>query len=121
MSDVLTVEAIIQEVRDRGLTLRVEKGEPRLKGPREQMTPALIAVLIRRRNEIIQWLTPPHIIHWLTQDDIPIHTMPDRNQYIPIGAVKWQLSIDGDKWRPLSELPPEWGIIPRPITGKSEK
>ena len=49
----------------------------------------------------------PDMIEWRAGNHI-LRTLPERPR-APHGALGWRLPAETD-WRPLKDLPPEWGI-----------
>jgi hypothetical protein len=58
MVTLLTLDMVLDEVKARGLAVEVINGVPRLRGPREMMTSALLDALKARRAEVIARLGP---------------------------------------------------------------
>lgn len=98
------LEALLKAVDGRGLVLRLdEDGQPRVSGPRDQLTPALLAALKAFRREIIERLggkpapapAPPPPREWLWKGGCRYTEQPDDAGYSqpawhPVGAWWWR-------------------------------
>lgn len=58
---MLTVEKIFEIVADRGLKIVLQNGQPRLQGPKEEMTGALVAALRAHRLAVIAKVDPQKV------------------------------------------------------------
>lgn len=68
----MTLDETIHLLHERGLSIRVEGGKPRLSGPKEACTSELLASLRQYRQQIIAKFTPavPRRIVLLTGDRV---------------------------------------------------
>ena len=89
----MTTDQLLAELGERGLSVVLKDGLPRLCGDRSQATPPLLAVLRWHREEIVRRLNPPPPKprrQWLWRDghrhtEDEAGTEPD-----PVGAWWWR-------------------------------
>ncbi len=109
------LEALLSAVHDRGLKLRLgEDGQPRVSGPKDQLTPALLGALKAFRREIVERLggkpapPAPEVLpprEWLWQGghrytEQPADAGYGRADWHPAGA--WWVRRQGDSaWHQL--------------------
>ena len=108
----MTVTEIVALAAERGLRLEVgHDGAPRLRGPREEVTPALVAVLRLYREEIVEALRPAPPREWLWRFGQTYVETPDdprfgREDSHPAGAWWWRRK--GERlWSPVPGRNPD--------------
>ena len=107
MTDLDDVAELIATVEGRGLTLRLgEDGQPRLAGPNEEKTDALLGALRVYREEIITRLKA---LEPTPKDRRPIecrwangYTGRHHDKGWPVGAREWR-PIGSEEWQPIPE------------------
>lgn len=121
----MTTDEFVQALTLRGLMVAWANGRPVLQGPKHMATPALLRVLQHHRDEIVRRVRPkpepppperPRIVRWTTAAGTVFTTIPGTSPgkpvawpYAPVEATAFAWD-GGYDYRPLSELPPAWGL-----------
>lgn len=96
---------LLQVLKDRGLRIEVKAGEPKLIGPKDEASPALIRVLKLREAEIMQYYRPREYL------DVwgGVYVGYDPEALPCVGSFWWRYRGESDMdWKGVPGTPGEW-------------
>jgi len=123
--DLMTLDELLEIVEERGLSVTLgPDGQPRLRGPKEEATPALVEMLRLCRDDIIERLRPAHDTYQVQEcrwrnGHVGTHSNPEQGW--PVGAGWWR-PVGETKWQPIpgrevsrGEMAPDGPLLPAEV------